>query len=520
MSPLAVTTSPVTVATAAKLIGAERVTYKSPDPNEEEELEAALGKIKAPVQTLTVPTLRKTIAEHSRVLVVFFNKEDKAFPLLVDDVSGAKAELTKLGVTVAMVDGVAAGEGVREEFKAYGDMPNFVLVRDGVFRPIRGYPENDELITFVKKRLELSMTHLSTSDAHKAHSLLAASNAIALALLHSLKSQSLAASSAIALGLLHSLTGGWCASILLSLLLLSARLSLLISLLVSLPARLPVSQPPAPHTHKAHSLLAAFSTTIAVALLHSLKVDWRQGEQEEGSGRGRASRKKAQGAVVLKEEDLLAGGRASRKKAQGAVVLKEEDLLAGGRASMKKAQGAVVFRTDNPLAGYMTIHRASMVVIGEKTLPLQLYVRVPALALSLPTPVTNSIACPVCVSPFVTAGGRASMKKAQGAVVFRTDDPLAGRDYRPSHARRQPRLLGRFPVGRAGVHCGVPVGVWASCWLWPGIPPAHARRQPRLWEGSQWDVLGCIAEYLWVFGIVLAVSANQPPCCVFPFLWR
>ncbi|CAI5496900.1 unnamed protein product, partial [Closterium sp. Naga37s-1] len=45
----------------------------------------------------------------------------------------------------------------------------------------------DELITFVKKRLGLSVTHLTASEAHKAHSLLAASNAIALALLHSLK---------------------------------------------------------------------------------------------------------------------------------------------------------------------------------------------------------------------------------------------------------------------------------------------------------------------------------------------
>ncbi|CAI5491900.1 unnamed protein product [Closterium sp. Naga37s-1] len=187
-TPLTVTvTSPVTVATAAKVIGAERVTYKSPDPNEEEKLEAALGKIKAPVQALTVATLRKTITEHSRVLIVFFNKEDKAFPLLVDDVSGAKAELTKLGVTVAMVDGISVGENVRKEFKAYGDMPNFVLVRDGVFRPIRGYPESDELITFVKKRLGLLVTHLTASEAHKAHSLLAASNAIALAFLHSLK---------------------------------------------------------------------------------------------------------------------------------------------------------------------------------------------------------------------------------------------------------------------------------------------------------------------------------------------
>ncbi|CAI5496904.1 unnamed protein product, partial [Closterium sp. Naga37s-1] len=102
---------------------------------------------------------------------LFFNKEDKAFPLLVDDVSGAKAELTKLGVTVAMVDGIAAGESVREEFKAYGDMPNFVLVRDGVFRPIRGYPESDELITFVKKRLGLSVTHLSASEKHTRHTL-------------------------------------------------------------------------------------------------------------------------------------------------------------------------------------------------------------------------------------------------------------------------------------------------------------------------------------------------------------
>ncbi|CAI5482474.1 unnamed protein product [Closterium sp. Yama58-4] len=111
----------------------------------------------------------------------------RAFPLLVDDINGAKAELTKLGVTVAMVEGVAAGEIVREEFKAYGDMPNFVLVRDGVFRPIRGYPESDELIAFVKKRLGLSVTHLTASDTHKAQTLLAASNAIALALLHSFR---------------------------------------------------------------------------------------------------------------------------------------------------------------------------------------------------------------------------------------------------------------------------------------------------------------------------------------------
>ncbi|GJP30415.1 hypothetical protein CLOM_g1344, partial [Closterium sp. NIES-68] len=187
ISPSPATLSPVAFATAAKVIGAERVTYKHADPDEHEKVEAALGKIKAPVQALTEPTLRKTIAEHSRVLVVFFNKEDKAFPLLVDDVSGAKEELTKLGVTVAMVDGVAAGESVREEFKAYGELPNFVLVRDGAFRPIRGYPQSDELITFVKKRLGLAVTHLSASDSHKAHSLLSASNAIALAVLHSLK---------------------------------------------------------------------------------------------------------------------------------------------------------------------------------------------------------------------------------------------------------------------------------------------------------------------------------------------
>ncbi|CAI5471898.1 unnamed protein product [Closterium sp. Yama58-4] len=65
-------------------------------------------------------------------------------------------------------------------------------------------------------------------------------------------------------------------------------------------------------------------------------------------------------------------------------------------------------------------------------------------------------------------GGRASMKKAQGAVVFRTDDPLAGRDYRP-------------PM--------------------PGD-------NPDFWEGSQWDLLGFLAEYLWVFGIVLAVVSS------------
>ncbi|CAI7786975.1 unnamed protein product [Closterium sp. NIES-53] len=65
-------------------------------------------------------------------------------------------------------------------------------------------------------------------------------------------------------------------------------------------------------------------------------------------------------------------------------------------------------------------------------------------------------------------GGRASMKKAQGAVVFRTDDPLAGRDYRPAM---------------------------------PGD-------NPDFWEGSQWDLLGFAAEYLWVFGIVLAIVSS------------
>ncbi|GJP77032.1 hypothetical protein CLOP_g7466 [Closterium sp. NIES-67] len=65
-------------------------------------------------------------------------------------------------------------------------------------------------------------------------------------------------------------------------------------------------------------------------------------------------------------------------------------------------------------------------------------------------------------------GGKASMKKAPGAVVFRTDDPLAGRDYRP-------------PM--------------------PGD-------EPDFWEGSQWDLLGFVAEYLWVFGIVLAIVSS------------
>ncbi|CAI5491911.1 unnamed protein product [Closterium sp. Naga37s-1] len=60
------------------------------------------------------------------------------------------------------------------------------------------------------------------------------------------------------------------------------------------------------------------------------------------------------------------------------------------------------------------------------------------------------------------------MKKAQGAVVFRTDDPLAGRDYRPAM---------------------------------PGD-------NPDFWEGSQWDLLGFAAEYLWVFGIVLAIVSS------------
>ncbi|CAI7899185.1 unnamed protein product [Closterium sp. NIES-53] len=88
-------------------------------------------------------------------------------------------------------------------------------------------------------------------------------------------------------------------------------------------------------------------------------------------------------------------------------------------------------------------------------------------AFSLPAP-------PAPPSPPSAAGGRASMKKAQGAVVFRTDDPLAGRDYRPAM---------------------------------PGD-------NPDFWEGSQWDLLGFAAEYLWVFGIVLAVSTES--YCVGP----
>eukprot|EP00475_Leptophrys_vorax_P002187 TRINITY_DN11244_c0_g1_i1.p3 TRINITY_DN11244_c0_g1~~TRINITY_DN11244_c0_g1_i1.p3 ORF type:complete len:169 (-),score=1.72 TRINITY_DN11244_c0_g1_i1:976-1482(-) len=58
--------------------------------------------------------------------------------------------------------------------------------------------------------------------------------------------------------------------------------------------------------------------------------------------------------------------------------------------------------------------------------------------------------------------------KAPGPVVFRTDDPLAGRDYRP-------------PM--------------------PGD-------EKDLWEGPQWDVLGFVLEYLWVFGLVLAVVSS------------
>ncbi|CAI7792311.1 unnamed protein product [Closterium sp. NIES-54] len=104
-------------------------------------------------------------------------------------------------------------------------------------------PLTVSLITFVKKRLGLSVTHLTASEAHKAHSLLAASNAIALAFLHSLK--------------------------------VSVRVSSL-SLLVSLAVCLSVTHLIASDAHKAHSLLAA-SNAIALALLHSLKVGWLVG---------------------------------------------------------------------------------------------------------------------------------------------------------------------------------------------------------------------------------------------------
>ena len=30
--------------------------------------------------------------------------------------------------------------------------------------------------------------------------------------------------------------------------------------------------------------------------------------------------------------------------------------------------------------------------------------------------------------------------------------------------------------------------------------------QPNLWEGTQWDGLGFLVQYLWAFGIVFAVS--------------
>lgn len=52
--------------------------------------------------------------------------------------------------------------------------------------------------------------------------------------------------------------------------------------------------------------------------------------------------------------------------------------------------------------------------------------------------------------------------------MIRTDDPLAGRDYRP----------------------------------------AMEGDEPDFFEGPQWNLLGFIVQYLWVFGIVIAIISS------------
>ncbi|CAI5983833.1 unnamed protein product [Closterium sp. NIES-64] len=153
----------------------------------------------------------------------------------------------------------------------------------------------------------------------------------------------------------------------------------------------------------------------------------------------------------------------------------QSDKTALAQASMKTAQGAVVFRTDDPRAG--CDYRP-------------------------PMPGDN---------PLAGSGGRASMKKAQGAVVFRTDDPLAGRDYRPAHDSTcfppaPPSPLSSTAGGRASMKKAQGAVVFRTDDPLAGrdYRPPMPGDNPDFWEGSQWDLLGFVAEYLWVFGIVLA----------------
>jgi hypothetical protein len=73
------------------------------------------------------------------------------------------------------------------------------------------------------------------------------------------------------------------------------------------------------------------------------------------------------------------------------------------------------------------------------------------------------VVCAVSGEPKSTS---AASKKQN--LVMRVEDPLAGRPYRP-------------PM--------------------PGD-------EPGFWEGPRWDLLGFVLEYLWAFGIVLAVVAS------------
>lgn len=72
------------------------------------------------------------------------------------------------------------------------------------------------------------------------------------------------------------------------------------------------------------------------------------------------------------------------------------------------------------------------------------------------------VVCSVSGSPKKATGG------AKKALVLRVEDPLAGRTYRPAM---------------------------------PGD-------EPGFWEGSRWDLLGFVLQYLWAFGIVLAAVAS------------
>lgn len=77
----------------------------------------------------------------------------------------------------------------------------------------------------------------------------------------------------------------------------------------------------------------------------------------------------------------------------------------------------------------------------------------------------SRVVCSVSGSPKKATAAAGGASKAK---VLRVEDPLAGRTYRPAM---------------------------------PGD-------EPDFWEGSQWDLLGFVMQYLWAFGIVLAAAAS------------